>query len=98
MTSRTFVQIFGPLESEQSFARSPLVGGAQSFSAFRCEALFYDGLLQSVIGEAGSRRERFAERLREVSEQRCFRTYERPMARWLLSTLPEPDEMALERR
>jgi hypothetical protein len=88
--------IFDPLESERAFKDSRLVGGAQSFSAFRCEALFYDGLLQSVVGDPDSRDARFADRLQKVSEERCFRTYERSMARWLLSNELEPAE--IERR
>jgi hypothetical protein len=51
-------QILGPLRSEERLAGSALGGIEVPLTALRCEAYFYDALLQQVTGEPATRRDR----------------------------------------
>jgi hypothetical protein len=77
--------LFDPLASKEEFARSPLAKGAQQLSAYRCEAHFYEALLHAVTDGPTPPRERYLASLRAVVAEKCFRTYEMTMARWLLA-------------
>jgi hypothetical protein len=76
--------VFDALETSEKFAASPLSRGAQPLYAFRCEAHFYDALLQDVIDGPTPARERHLASLRRVIDEKCFGTYEMTMAKWLL--------------
>lgn len=80
--------IFAPLRSRAAFDSSALshigVYGL-TFDGMRCEAAFYDALLQNVTGDPASRSARFAQALGQVLEVGRGNMYEYLMARYLHS-------------
>lgn len=76
--------IFDPLNDRAAFEHTVLASAGQSFSSFRCEAYFYDALVQSITGDVATRRQRYTDDLRTVVRERCFDMYEYHMASWLL--------------
>jgi hypothetical protein len=76
--------VFGPLRDESAFGASVLAKGGQSLSSFRCEAYFYDALLQSVTADASTRQSRYHAQLQAVMREGCYSMYEYQMARWLM--------------
>jgi hypothetical protein len=81
--------IFDPLKDKATFSSDPLANAGQSLSSFRCEAFFYDALLQSVTGDSATQRDRYLKQLNAVIDEKCFNTYEYSMASWLLKQ-PQP--------
>src|SRR5262249_49808869 len=51
--------VLDPVGSPAAFEADPIHASGQSYTSFRCEALFYDALLQSITGDAATRRERY---------------------------------------
>jgi hypothetical protein len=89
-TPETSAKVFDALKDPQAFARSMLSRGSQSLASFRCEAYFYDALLQSVIGDPPTRAARYRSRLEQVVGERCYTTYEYAMASYLLQAISPP--------
>ncbi|HWA77196.1 MAG TPA: hypothetical protein VG937_32900, partial [Polyangiaceae bacterium] len=89
-TPETSAKVFDALRDPQAFARSMLSRGSQSLASFRCEAYFYDALLQSVIGDPPTRAARYRSRLEQVVGERCYTTYEYAMASYLLKANSPP--------
>jgi len=78
-------EFFQPLRSREAFEASGLNRIGLSYDEIRCEAYFYDALLQAVTGDAASRSARFMKRIQEVLETRAGHYYEHLMARYLRS-------------
>jgi hypothetical protein len=76
-------EILAPLRSREAFAASGLNRIGQSYDEMRCEAYFYDALLQAVTGDPATRSARFAKGIQEVLETRAGHYYEHLMARYL---------------
>jgi hypothetical protein len=80
--------ILGPLYSREAFETSELnrigVSGL-SYEGMRCEAYFYDALLQDVTGEPATRAARYAQALERVLEVGHGNMYEYAMAQYLHS-------------
>jgi tetratricopeptide (TPR) repeat protein len=80
--------LFEPLGSRESFESSGLgrigVSGL-TFDGMRCEAYFYDALLQDVTGDSATRSMRYAQTLGRALEVGHADMYEYLMARYLLS-------------
>ncbi|MCE7880416.1 MAG: hypothetical protein DYG82_07255 [Candidatus Jettenia sp. AMX1] len=79
--------IFGPLEDREIFEHSTLSCLGQSLEGLRCEAYFYDALLQGISGNPTTRKERMLDRLEKVQETRIPIYYEYHMARYLKGQL-----------
>jgi hypothetical protein len=77
--------MFAPLRSREAFEASGLNRIGLSYDEIRCEAYFYDALLQAVTGDAATRSARFAKGIQEVLETRAGHYYEHLMARYLRS-------------
>jgi hypothetical protein len=80
--------IFAPLSSPEAFETSGLnrIGiHGLTFEGMRCEANFYDALLQHVTGEPATRAERYSQTLGRVLEVGHGNMYEYVMARYLRS-------------
>ena len=71
--------------AQPPFEASGLNRIGQSYDEIRCEAYFYDALLQAVTGDAATRSARFAKGIQEVLETRAGHYYEHLMARYLRS-------------
>ena len=78
-------EFFQPLRSREAFEASGLNRIGLSYDEIRCEAYFYDALLQAVTGDAATRSARFAKGIQEVLETRAGHYYEHLMARYLRS-------------
>jgi len=78
-------RVFDFVRDQQTFERSVLSKGAQRFKVFRCEALFYDALLQSVSGDKSTRDARYRAGLGAVVAEDCTPSFEFDMARWFLA-------------
>jgi hypothetical protein len=78
-------EMFAPLRSREAFEASGLNRIGLSYDEIRCDAFFYDALLQAVTGDAASRSARFMKRIQEVLETRAGHYYEHLMARYLRS-------------
>jgi len=78
-------EFFQPLRSREAFEASGLNRIGFSYDEIRCEAYFYDALLQAVTGDAATRSARFAKSIQEVLETRAGHYYEHLMARYLRS-------------
>jgi hypothetical protein len=78
-------EFFAPLRSREAFEASGLNRIGLSYDEIRCEAYFYDALLQAVTGDAATRSARFTKSIREVLETRAGHSYEYLMARYLRS-------------
>jgi len=78
-------EFFQPLRSREAFEASGLNRIGLSYDEIRCEAYFYDALLQAVTGDAATRSARFAKSIQEVLETRAGHYYEHLMARYLRS-------------
>ncbi len=78
-------EFFQPLRSREAFEASGLNRIGLSYDEIRCDAFFYDALLQAVTGDAASRSARFMKRIQEVLETRAGHYYEHLMARYLRS-------------
>jgi hypothetical protein len=78
-------EFFQPLRSREAFEASGLNRIGETYDEMRCEAYFYDALLQAVTGDAATRSARFARSIREVLETRAGHSYEYLMARYLRS-------------
>jgi len=78
-------ELFQPLRSREAFEASGLNHIGLSYDEIRCEAYFYDALLQAVTGDAATRSTRFAKSIQEVLETRAGHYYEYLMARYLRS-------------
>jgi hypothetical protein len=89
-TPETSAKVFDSLKDQKTFAQSMLSRGSQSLASFRCEAYFYDALLQSVSGEARTRAARYRNRLQQVVDEKCYTTYEYAMASYLLRSEKTP--------
>ncbi len=76
-------EIFDSLETPEAFGQSPLRLVHPSLLAARCEAYFYDALLQGVTGEAASRRQRKITSLDKAIATNYVPYYEYHMARYL---------------
>jgi hypothetical protein len=79
--------IFTPLQTESTFAASPYGSIGMSYGLVKCEAYFYDALLQEVSGPRASRVSRAQRSLEQVSNSRVPNAYEYHMARYLLAKL-----------
>jgi hypothetical protein len=77
-------EIFAPLRSREAFESSGL-SRIGSYDDIRCEAYFYDALLQEVTGESATRSTRYAQALGRVLEVGHGDQYEYLMARYLRS-------------
>ena len=75
--------IFAPLASREAFESSGLNRVGEFYYSMRCEAYFYDALLQEVTGEPESRAGRYAEALGRALEVGHGEVYEYQMARYL---------------
>jgi hypothetical protein len=85
-------EIFKPLEDEESFKDSPLSHIARSPTSLRCEAFFYDALLQGATGDVETRKARQVESLQRVTATHSYNYFEYQMARFLLARLQgQPD-------
>src|SRR5215468_2713045 len=78
-------EFFQPLRSREAFEASGLNRIGLSYDEIRCEAYFYDALLQAVTGDAATRSARFAKGIQEVLETRAGHYYEHLVARYLRS-------------
>jgi hypothetical protein len=78
-------EFLAPLRSREAFEASGLNRIGFSYDEIRCEAYFYDALLQAVTGDAATRSARFAKSIQEVLETRAGHYYEHLMARYLRS-------------
>jgi len=78
-------EIFAPLRSREAFEASGFNRIGETYDEMRCEAYFYDALLQAVTGDAATRSARFAKSIQEVLETRAGHFYEYQMARYLRS-------------
>jgi thioredoxin-like negative regulator of GroEL len=78
-------EIFAPLRSREAFESSELSRTGMSYDDIRCEAYFYDGLLQSVTGDPATRSARFAQAMQRVLEVGHGDIFEYLMARYLRS-------------
>lgn len=79
--------IFGTLQDRETFERSPLRRIGFSFSGIRCEAHFYNALLQGVSGDPETRRERQIEQLKMALDTQHFSYYEYHMANYLINII-----------
>ena len=61
-------EIFAPLRSREAFESSGLSRTGMSYDDIRCEAYFYDALLQAVTGDPATRSARFAQAIQRVLE------------------------------
>jgi hypothetical protein len=77
--------IFAPLRSEEAFKSSGLSHIDMSYDEIRCEAHFYDALLQAVTGDPATRSARFAQAIQRVLEVGHGDIYEYLMALYLRS-------------
>jgi hypothetical protein len=80
--------IFAPLRSQEAFKSSGLSQIDMlglTYDAMRCEAFFYDALLQEVTGDPATRSTRYAQALTRVLEVGHGDQYEYLMARYLRS-------------
>jgi lipoprotein NlpI len=78
-------EFFAPLRSREAFEASGLNRIGESYDEMRCEAYFYDALLQAVTGDPGTRSARFAQSIQRVLETRAGHFLEYLMARYLRS-------------
>jgi hypothetical protein len=78
-------EIFAPLRNREAFGASGFNLIGQTYDEMRCEAYFYDALLQAVTGDPATRSARFAKSIQEVLETRAGHYYEYQMARYLRS-------------
>jgi hypothetical protein len=78
-------EILAPPRSREAFEDSGLNRIGPSYDEMRCEAYFYDALLQAVTGDPATRSARFAKSIQEVLETRAGHYYEHLMARYLRS-------------
>jgi hypothetical protein len=78
-------EILAPLRSREAFEASGFNRIGQTYDEMRCEAYFYDALLQAVTGDPATRSARFAKSIQEVLETRAGHFYEYLMARYLRS-------------
>ncbi|NTV42654.1 MAG: hypothetical protein HGA63_05080, partial [Syntrophobacteraceae bacterium] len=69
-------EIFKPLEDEESFKDSPLSHIARSPTSLRCEAFFYDALLQGATGDVETRKARQVESLQRVTATHSYNYFE----------------------
>lgn len=83
-------EIFGSLETPEAFRQSPLRLVHPSLLGARCEAYFYDALLQGVTGEAATRRQRKMRSLDRAIATNYVPYYEYHMARYLRGRM-EPE-------
>jgi hypothetical protein len=77
-------EILVPLRSREAFEASGLSRIGSSYDEIRCEAYFYDALLQQLTGDPATRSARFVKSLQEVLETRAGHYYEYLMARYYL--------------
>jgi hypothetical protein len=77
-------EVFGPLEGPGAFEKSPLSRMGMSLAQVRCEAFFYDALLEGVGGDPRDRRKRERKLLEKVVKTGCFTYFEYLMAGCLL--------------
>jgi hypothetical protein len=61
-------EIFAPLRSREAFESSGLSRTGISYDDIRCEAYFYDALLQAVTGDPATRSARFTHAIQRVVE------------------------------
>jgi hypothetical protein len=80
-------KIFGSLTDAATFSRSDLAKLELPLSGMRCEAYFYDALLQSVTGEPGTRLGRYEASLLKVLDSGHRGFFEYQMAAYLLDQL-----------
>jgi hypothetical protein len=78
-------EILAPLRSREAFEASGLNRIGQNYDDIRCEAYFYDALLQAVTGEPATRSARFTQAIQRVLEVGHGDIYEYLMARYLRS-------------
>jgi hypothetical protein len=76
--------VLDPVKDREAFSNSPMSKVSLNFNGVRCEALLYDGLLQSIIGDEVDRHARFTTALEKVSKEPCSQSIERDVAVWLL--------------
>jgi pentatricopeptide repeat protein len=80
-------RIFGPLANESSYQSGALHALGYPLNAARCEAYFYDALLQSVSGLTWTRRKRELAALDAAIATRYYQYYEYHMAHILRERL-----------
>ncbi len=88
-------RIHGPLESLQALQASELGVLDFSLDGLRCEAYFYDALLQSVSGDAATREERVRASLKRAVDTKFQLYYEYHMSTLLhgrMSGAPTPPD------
>jgi hypothetical protein len=78
-------EIFAPLRSREAFESSGLNRIGLSYDDMRCEAYFYDALLQAVTGDPATRSARFAQAIQRAIEVGHGNLSEYLMARYLRS-------------
>jgi lipoprotein NlpI len=78
-------EILAPLRSREAFEASGLNRIGQNYDDIRCEAYFYDALLQEITGEPATRSARFTQAIQRVLEVGHGDIYEYLMARYLRS-------------
>lgn len=77
-------EIFGPLENRKAFEQSIFGEAGLPLFGLRCEAYFYDALLQNVSGNHDDRQRRLQLLLEKVVETKRYSYYEYHMARYLI--------------
>ena len=78
---------FAPLANAAALRQSPLNDLGYSLDALRCEAWFYDALLQGVTGPADTRRERQIASLDKALAAKYYLYYEHHLAQALRNSL-----------
>jgi tetratricopeptide (TPR) repeat protein len=76
-------EIFGPLLDEKKFEASLFRSSGEPLSGLRCEAHFYDALLQGVTGKPQDRDPRQLNQLKKAIASEHVLYYEYQMARYL---------------
>jgi lipoprotein NlpI len=78
-------EIFEPLRNRAAFESSGLNRIGMGYDEIRCEAYFYDALLQAVTGDPATRSARFTQKIQLALEVGHGAIYEYLLARYLLS-------------